>query len=65
MLDELFNLVNPLSLEHIFFDGLNSYHETSYIFYKDIVTSDEKLFLLITLGSVHVGSDIALSTFGL
>jgi len=50
MLDEFLYLILPAWPQNVFFDALNCYHKSSYIFNQNIITSDEQfLFLLFLL----------------
>ena len=57
VLDKLFYLMDPLSLEHVFFDGLDSYHKSGYIFNQNVVTCDQQLIFLVflVLAALFVG----------
>lgn len=53
MLDELFNLIYPLGLEHIFLYRFHGNHQTCDILNQDVVSCDQQLFLLQGLRLLH------------
>lgn len=46
MLNKLFDLVDPLSFQHIFFYRLYCYHESGNILNQNVITCNKKLIFL-------------------
>ena len=45
MLDELLNLIYPLSFKHIFLDWFDSNHQACHVLDQDVITCDQELLL--------------------
>ena len=52
MFDELFYLVYPLSLKHIFLDALHCYHQSGHILDQDVISSNQQLVGLLAWRAV-------------
>lgn len=55
VLNELFDLVFPLGLQHHFFDRLNRDHQSMYVFDQHIVSRDQQLLPSARASTLQIG----------